>query len=133
LPQCEQVHLLGRRVAGEDEENGLLSCGDGGARPPVLEPAGFGDVDDVELVFARDEDWLLRGFELRLESFFFRLINVDRFPRGFVAPRPHNADSNGARLVAQFSNLQQGSAKGVVACHGCTRLLHVRDMLCVRA
>lgn len=50
-----------------------MSCGSGGARPPVLEPAVL---DDVAVVFVRDEDWPVRGFELLLESLFFRLLSM---------------------------------------------------------
>lgn len=56
------INVLGLRVAGEVDVNGLLL--------PVLNPAG------LELVFARDEDWSVRGFELFLWSLFFRLLNM---------------------------------------------------------
>jgi hypothetical protein len=69
------INLLGRRVAGdEDEENGLLSCG--GAKPPLRGPKDFEVVGEVELVFTPPQVGSFWGFELLLESFFFRLLNI---------------------------------------------------------
>jgi hypothetical protein len=46
--RCAQIYLLGRRVAGETDENGMLCCG--GASPLGRESGDLcvvGEVEDV--------------------------------------------------------------------------------------
>jgi hypothetical protein len=65
------INLLGRRVAGdedEDEEDGLLSCG--GAKPPLRDPKDFEVVGEVEPVFTPPQVGSFWGFELLLKISF---------------------------------------------------------------
>jgi hypothetical protein len=74
---CKLVDLLGLRVGGDDDVNGLLSCG--GASPTDCDLAADGE---VELVCEVPQVELLCEFEFLFESFFLRLPNMLGFETG---------------------------------------------------